>query len=453
MNKDIQYILNLIDGYLVGGCVRDYIMNLEPHDFDIASPHTPQELISIFDKYNIRWIPTGIQYGTITILYNNSEYEITTFRSDGNYSDGRRPDSVTFSTNIEDDLSRRDFSLNSIAMDKNKNIIDPFDGINDINNKIIRCVGNPNERFKEDALRMLRAIRFATRFNFDIENNTFEAILKNVHLLKNVSNERIKTEIEKTILVANSIVDIDRFKYLKIFEVIFPEITKMYNFKQNNPHHAYDVWEHTIRSVTYIENDPILKWTMIFHDIGKPNTYSIDDKGIGHFYDHQYESVKIAKKFMTEFKFSNKEINTISTLIEYHMLFHNNIGKKGLRKYIGKLGINNVYNLLKVFVADSKASFYSGNTYELETLQKKYKHYKEMIDEIINEKDPVRISDLAINGNDLKSLGFVGVEIGEALRFALNVVINDPNSNAKYNLIQILLKQFKIHNQKGWINE
>lgn len=294
--------------YVVGGCVRDSILNRKPQDWDISSSAKPEQVKEIF--YDMGVIETGIKHGTVSVIINHNPYEVTTFRCDGEYKDNRRPDTVTFVSDIDIDLSRRDFTINALACgcEDSSEVIDLFGGIEDIKNGIVRCVGEPEKRFSEDALRILRALRFASVLGFDIDNKTSIAIHKQRDLLKNISVERIMSEFKQLVCGINAVSIIREFR--DVIEVFIPEITAMFEFNQNTPYHCYDVWEHTLHSVEMIEPEVDLRFTMLFHDIGKPKVYSEEilenGNSLGHFYAHAKYSEEIAAKILNRLKSDNR---------------------------------------------------------------------------------------------------------------------------------------------------
>ena len=306
---------NGFSAYVVGGAVRDHYLGTVCCDFDIASSARPDQVKSLFADYKI--VETGIKHGTVTVFYNSQPFEVTTFRKDGDYNDFRHPDSVDFTDDIEGDLSRRDFTMNAIAFSPEVGVVDRFNGIKDIENKIIRAVGDANERFKEDALRLLRAVRFAAKTGFSIEENTYKAMLLNKSLLKSVSVERVFDELTKTLLCKNCRKALMEYKEI-IFEVI-PELIPCDGFDQKNKAHAYDVYKHTLYVLENLERrTPTTCWAALLHDIGKPHTLTIDEDGVGHFPKHMEVSTEIAKNVLKRLKASNELIRNVTTVISVH---------------------------------------------------------------------------------------------------------------------------------------
>lgn len=434
---------NGYEAYLVGGCVRDMLMGNTPHDFDITTSATPKEVISIFEKT----IPTGINYGTITVMIDNVGYEVTTFRQDQTYSNGRKPDAVTFGKCIKEDLERRDFTINAIAFNPlNNEIVDPFDGIKDIESKILRAVGNPEKRIKEDALRILRGYRFSTKYNLVIDDDTLIAMKNNLYLInQNVSKERINNELIK--ILENSL-DISDLELLwDVFETIFPVLKETKGYDQKNPHHKSTLDKHIIEAmanVSVLEKKNIdcfkninfaeLRLALLLHDIGKIYTQTFDENNIAHYYGHAEYSSKIAKECLKELKFSNSVINNVTNLIEKHQTTFPSTSKNMI-KFINKNGIENTYGLLAIYYCDKM----SHNT----------PFDKKMFFDLINtikglQLEPMTnfgLKDLAINGNDvIKETNARGKEIGELLNKALEAVLNDEVCNSKKELIKFIKK-------------
>lgn len=418
------------EGFVVGGCVRDSLLNRKPKDWDITTNSRPEETLTVFDEAGYKTIPTGIKHGTITILVENKPYEITTYRVDGNYSDRRRPDNVNFTTSITEDLSRRDFTINAMAYNNSDGLIDPFGGQNDLKKKVIACVGIPDIRFNEDALRMLRAIRFSAELNFNIHSETFLAITKNNELINKISKERIREEFNK-ILISNPKKLIDMLD-TGLLRYILPEFLSCIKVCQDNPYHVYSVDEHILNAVENIENNLILRLTMLFHDIGKPLCKTIDESGKGHFYGHDKISSEIAVVRLNALKYDNTTIKKVRDLILYH---DQKIGdtNKSVRKWLKKFGLDMLLDLIKVKEADIKAQnpiFYH-ERYEI--LQR----IKKNISDIVQNNECYDSKNLAINGSDLIEAGFTeGKEIGLILNGLLDMVIENPELNTKEKLIE-----------------
>ncbi|MBR5512352.1 MAG: CCA tRNA nucleotidyltransferase [Ruminococcus sp.] len=415
--------------YIVGGCVRDTIMGIPIHDYDITTNALPKEIIEVFSGHKV--IPTGIKHGTVTVLHNNEPFEITTFRIDGEYTDSRRPDNVIFTASLYEDLARRDFTMNAIAMDMNGNIYDPFCGEEDIRNGVIRCVGNPTERFTEDALRILRAIRFSSILGFDIEENTSDAIHTLKTRLNNISSERIFVELMK-LLAGKKCVSI-LLEYRDIIGQIIPELVPAFDFEQHSPYHKYNVYEHIVRSVNAVPRNingaDVLRLTMLLHDVGKPDTFKLDENGRGHFKGHAKVSAEKAKDILQRLKTDNKTLNTVYDVIYLHS--DKIDSEKYIKRIINKIGFDKFLLLIEAKKADNSAK-HSFVLAEIEELD----GFINTARRLVEENACMHISDLAINGTDLMELGFKGKDIGECLNSALQLIIDEKLVNSREKLLE-----------------
>jgi len=418
------------EAYMTGGCIRDEYIDLIPKDYDLTTSATPDQIMKVFHDYHI--IPTGIKHGTVTIMIDDIPYEVTTFRKDGQYSDGRHPDSVEYTTSLLDDLSRRDITINAMASNGSE-IIDPYGGREDIKNKIIRCVGDPNERIAEDALRMLRIVRFASRYEFRISYETFNAIVYNGSLLLNVSKERIRDEFNKIIMTKFGL---DTLVYTNLMDIIYPEFLKLFKIKQNNPYHIFDVGKHTLLGVRNSnKKDLRVKLALFLHDLGKADTRTTDENGIDHFKYHAKFSVTKAQKFLKEYKYDNKTTEDVLTLIKYH-----DIEFIPEKKYVKRM-LNNIGQELLALLCDVKIGDISAQNPDFFDQRKsEVLKFLEIIDEIIKEESCFQIKDLAVNGYDMIELGLRREEIGFALNKLLEVVIDGVIENNKEDLINYLIK-------------
>lgn len=414
--------------FYVGGCVRDTVMRREINDVDIATDAPPEQIMSVFCGYKV--IPTGLKHGTITIINCGIPFEITTFRIDGSYTDSRHPDSVTFSRSIYDDLSRRDFTVNAMAMDKDGNIIDPFGGIDDIKNMIIRCVGDPTSRFSEDALRIMRAVRFASQLGFEIESETAASVDLMKERLSNISRERIRIELDKLICGKNAASVM--LKYRELIGVVIPEIRPCFDFEQHSQYHRYNVYEHIVRSIEKAPRDSLtLRRALLLHDIGKPCTFKIGEDRHGHFKGHAQTSEIMARKILKDLRYDNKTIDLTCTLIALHS---NKIeSERQIKRMISQLGIDVFILLMEMKKADNSA--------KMEFVFKE----NDLLDEHIrtakrleNEGCCMSLSRLAVNGRDLTALGFQGPEVGAALNELLELVIDGKLPNEKTLLIKYI---------------
>ncbi|NLM48980.1 MAG: CCA tRNA nucleotidyltransferase [Epulopiscium sp.] len=414
------------EAYIVGGCVRDLLMGRIPNDWDITTSAKPEEVKKIFPKT----YDTGIAHGTVTVILNGAHFEITTYRIEGKYEDYRRPKEVTFTRNLEEDLSRRDFTMNAIVYHPQEGFMDPVEGIKDIKNKMIRCVGEPSKRFEEDALRMLRAIRFSAQLDFEIEEKTLEAIKGHAALITHISAERIKDELDKMLMASYT----DRLILLYetgLLKYILPELDKCFAVEQNHPHHVDNVGIHTLKSVGLVDKNLNLRWTMLLHDIGKANCKETDEKGIDHFHGHVRESVRLTKDIVKRLKFDKKSSSHIIKLIDWHDERIKK-DKRAVKEVLSQIGEEAFLDLLKVQLADSRAQNPKYIKEKEEQLQSLYEVYKE----IKENNECFLIKDLAVNGEDLIRLGIKeGKEIGELLKQLLELVIENPDQNNKESLL------------------
>lgn len=431
--KDILVQLNSngFKVYAVGGCIRDTLLGIEPKDWDICTNAIPNEVKKVFQNEKI--IDTGLKHGTVTLVRNNIPYEITTFRADGNYSDGRHPDSVSFVSSLQEDLSRRDFTINALAADKTGSVIDCFNGVNDLKNNIIRCVGNPYERFGEDALRILRALRFSAKYYFRIDENTSKAIHSCCHLIKNVSAERITAEFCKIIKNSNSNL---LMEFSDVISEIVPEVTPCIGFNQNNSHHIFDVYQHSVKAIEFAQHNLELRLSLFFHDIGKPETYIIDEKGVGHFPNHAIVGAEMTEKIMKRMRFDNITIRNVVELVKYHDTVIQTT-PAFVRRLLNKYGNTQSKQLINVVKCDKRAQ--SQNKDSERTL-KDVSLLSEIIKKEISKKHCFSLKNLAVNGEDIKCLGVKeGPNIGKILKRLLAFVLNNPGKNQK----DILLAEAK----------
>ncbi len=409
---------NNYKAYVVGGCVRDSILNKQPKDWDVSTSATPDEVKILFKKT----IDTGIKHGTVSVVLNNSVTEITTFRT------GIEQKNKSLIT----DLSYRDLTINAIAFHPSEGLFDPHSGVEDINNAIIRAVGNPDYRFMEDPLRMLRAVRFCALLGFDIDKTTLEAIKRNKELIKNISQERIRDELSK-ILMSERPLAFTILRETSILKYILPEFDVCFDITQNHPYHVFNVATHSLVSVSAIEKKDFLKWTMLLHDTGKALTKSTDVEGIDHFYSHQEKSVEITKTVLERLKFDNKTIAKVCHLVKYHDK-RIKPDYSSVRRAASTIGADHFLDLLKVQEADQKGQ----NPKLLETRRQDLYKIKEIYTEIIKNSQCLSIKDLQIDGTDLINLGFAqGKEIGYILQKLLDTIIDKPELNTREELLKI----------------
>lgn len=414
------------EAFVVGGCVRDSIIERSPQDWDIATSAKPEEVKKIFAKT----VDTGLKHGTVTVLLDDESYEITTYRIDGRYINNRKPESVEFTTSLEADLSRRDFTINAMAYNPAKGLIDPFEGLEDIEKKQIRAVGKAEQRFEEDALRMLRAVRFSAQLGYSIESHTLEAIKQKSFLISNISGERIRDELNK-ILAANPM-SFDLLHSTGILKEVLPELELCFDTMQNNSYHVYNVGLHSLHAASSIENIPVLRWTMLLHDIGKPDTVSTDSQGINHFYMHQKVSAKKAEQVLQRLRFDNASIAVVKKLILEHDRRIDG-SEKSVRKAVAAIGADLFEAWLQVRRADIKAQ----NPDKAQLSMAKLDTIEEIYRKIISEKQCLTMKDLAVSGKDLMDMGFPeGKRLGEVLQRLLEAVLEQPELNEREKLLE-----------------
>ena len=430
-----NYIIHTLEecgheAYIVGGCVRDSILGVTPHDYDICTSALPEEVICVFDRSIV--IPTGLKHGTVTVVIDDTNYEVTTFRIDGQYSDNRHPDNVEFTRNLVEDLKRRDFTINAIAYSERTGLIDPFHGIDDIENGVVKCVGSPDERFSEDALRVLRAIRFAAQLNFAIEPDTGKSIHALSYLLKNISVERINSEFCK-VATSNHFAEYVR-RFRDIFEIFIPELRYLFGFEQNNPYHEFDVFEHTLHAVEKCpSNELTTRLAIFFHDFGKPHCCQEDEDGTRHFRGHGKVSAELTDTIMRRLKFNNQTKNDVTELVFYHdaQLV---VSRKQIRRWLNKIGEKQFRRLLDVKVGDTRGQRENNDNDERVLI---IPDILRLLDEILRERECFRMKDLAVSGKDLLEMGFVqGKELGAVLQELLNMVIDGKAENNRDELSQ-----------------
>ena len=425
--KAAQHIIEVLqnngyEAYVVGGCVRDTLLGRLPKDWDITTSALPQQVKALFP----RTIDTGIQHGTVTIMIDKEGYEVTTYRIDGDYEDGRHPKEVTFTPSLLEDLKRRDFTINAMAYNDKDGLVDLFGGRQDLKDKRICCVGNPVERFNEDALRMMRAVRFAAQLGFTIEENTFLAIQQLVQNLKKISAERIQVELSKTLISDHP----EFFKQMYesgITTVVLPEFDACVGVPQNSRYHCYDVSEHILKVVELVPPVLYLRLAALFHDIGKPVVRTTDELGFDHFKNHANESCKLAKGILKRLKYDNDTSKKVLHLIKWHDCFLET-KKSALRKMISKVGLDIFPDLLILMQADAMSKHPTHIEESLQNLDKVEIAYEQ----IVADHECLTLHDLAINGNDLKRLGVKqGKQIGLLLNELLTEVLENPENNTK----------------------
>ena len=421
------------EAYFVGGCVRDSLMNRPCNDFDITTSAKPLEIEEALNRKGIRYFETGLKHGTVTAVIDGEAFEITTYRTDGEYLDARHPENVVFVSDLSEDLSRRDFSINALAYNAKDGIVDKFGGIDDIKKGIIRTVGNPDKRFNEDALRIMRALRFASTLGFIIESETADSIHKNAELLNNISSERIYSELMKLLLGVNCEKILLEFK--DVIGVIIPELIPCFSCEQNTKWHLYDVYTHIVKSVSYCENKDYLRLAVLLHDIGKPQCKTTDSNGVDHFFGHPQRSVEISEAVLKRLKTSREYTKKILKLIEIHDKKISPTGES-IKFWLRALGEDLFFDFMEVKLADMKSHNlqYAGESLVL------FEEIKRLANEIISNNEPYRICDLAIGGNELVELGYRNAEIKNELEKLIVDVSKNPRLNTKEILKDIAKK-------------
>lgn len=434
--ENVKYIISKLEkagyeGYAVGGCVRDTILSKQPDDWDITTSASPLQVKALFP----RTIDTGIQHGTITVLIDKTGYEVTTYRIDGEYEDSRHPKEVIFTSDLLEDLKRRDFTINAMAYNDRTGMVDEFGGIKDLEAGIIRCVGNPKERFTEDALRIMRAVRFSAQLGYKIEENTQKAIAELSPNLQNISVERINTELTKLLLSSHP--DYLRDAYtMGITSVVMPEFDQIMEMPQNNPHHCYNVGEHTLHALTKVSSDKILRFAVLFHDFGKAQTKTTDEDGVDHFYGHAEVSAELTDRIMKRLRFDNDTMHKVIKLVKYH---DNKIETtpEAVRRAVAKLG----EELFPLLLDIKQADFMAQSEYKRQEKEENLNSIRSLYEQMKQKKECVSLKTLAVNGNDLIQNGMKpGKEIGDQLAVLLDIVLKDPEKNNKEYLLSIIRK-------------
>lgn len=441
----ILTILNILleedkEAYFVGGCVRDMIMDREVHDYDITSNALPEELLSIFQMHHYQTIPTGLKHGTITIISNQQPVEITTYRIDEEYENHRSPSNVTFTRSLIEDLKRRDFTMNAIALSIEGEMIDPFHGLQDIQHHIIRCVNEPSTRFQEDALRILRALRFSCVLDFKIDERTWTAIQQYASLLTHISKERIRSEFDK-LLLGNKENTLTLLKDSFVLPYIIKGIEQLYDYHQATPWHKYDIFTHTDIALNHTSGYPLeSKLAIIFHDIGKPYCESFDEQGIAHYKKHALVSERFAIQQLKELKYDNKTITKVAKLILYHDYYVTE-KRSTLRRYSSKFDNHLQFSLqaLDIQIADDLAKNLEKSQEKIDIILR----CKEILVQMDKEKDLLSIKDLNLSGLDLQALGLKGKDIGDMLKLLYDYVLEDPTRNSKDTLLSFTMKRLK----------
>ncbi len=427
------YVLNVLDAleqnnhksYLVGGAVRDLLLCKQPKDYDITTSALPEQVKSIFSHV----VLTGEKHGTVTIVTGGGDVEVTTMRKDGVYKDNRHPESVKFTDNIVKDLSRRDFTINAMAY--NNKLIDPFGGAKALRAGEIIAVNNPDERFQEDALRMIRAIRFASQLCFIINAETFDAIKRNKDLICNISAERIRDELCKIIISDCPSMGIKLLHTSGLLEIILPEISNMVGFDQCNPYHNKNVFDHTLLVMENTSNDLISRLAALLHDVGKPKTFSLDEDEVGHFYKHHMVGADMTKDILHRLRFDTKTIDTVCLLVKEHMIRE----VPNVKRFINRVSVENLDKLFELQIADIRACAPPHDISHILNTQKE-------VEKILTEKQPLTVKDLKIDGYDLIAMGMQpGKQMGKMLNDLLELVLDNPKLNERNTLLKYVRRE------------
>ena len=421
---------NGYEAFVVGGCVRDFLLGITPDDYDVTTNAKPIQIKQCLSDYKV--IDTGIEFGTVTVISDGIPVEVTTYRIDGEYNDNRRPENVAFTASLEEDLKRRDFTVNAMAYNPMTGFVDLFNGKDDLKKGIIRAIGNPTERFNEDGLRIMRAIRFASRYDFIIEEKTSEAIHNCRNLLKNIASERIAVELNK--LLCGKCEAVLR-EYPDVLSVFIPELDKCVGFEQHTKYHNKDVYEHIIATVAAIEPVKHLRLAMLFHDMGKPEYFTMDENGTGHFKGHAIGSCEIAERVLKNLKYDNETTRKVLELIKSHDILIEN-RENLIKRYLNRYGVDMFRDIIAVHIADD-----IGKSPEYQDRIETYRDVLLTVEKILDEQLCFSLKDLAVNGNDIKKLGFKGKNIGAVLNFLLDMVIDGKCKNERKELLDKAEKQ------------
>ena len=443
-------VLNLIDrleqagysAYAVGGCVRDSLLSLEPHDWDLCTSALPEQMLEVFRGEHVA--ETGLRHGTLTGIVDHVPYEITTFRTDGDYTDHRHPDSVSFVGDVAGDLARRDFTVNAMVYSPRTGLVDLFGGREDLARRVIRCVGVPRERFREDALRILRALRFASVYDFSLDPETGKALRELAPTLENVAAERIREELFK-LLCGPGAGRILR-AYPDVMSVIIPDLRPMIGYDQRNHHHHFDLWEHTVQAVENVPPEPALRLTMLLHDTGKPAVCMLDGKGEAHYRGHQAVSAEIADRVTEALRCDRETRDRVVLLVRNHDIPLRtesgavNLDRSFLLRRLNRFGEKDLRALIRIHRADRIATGYSTREREDQRMAERLA----ALDALLAERPCFTLRDLAVNGRDMQAMGLRGPAIGDALRRLLDAVMDGTVPNEEASLKDFVTKFIKI---------
>lgn len=425
------------EAYLVGGCVRDSLLGKAPKDFDICTDALPEQTTDCLTKAGAKLFDTGIKHGTVTAIIDSEPYEVTTYRVDGEYLDSRRPSSVRFTASLREDLARRDFTINALAYHPSGGLTDCYGGREDLEHGIIRCVGDPSARFGEDALRIMRALRFASTYGFAIEEQTAKSIHTQKALLTKIAAERLSAELLR--LLCGDSAEAVLKEYIEVIGVFIPELLPMVGFKQHNSHHFLDVWEHTAKSVGACPHDPCVRLAMLLHDMGKPHCFTRDVDGVGHFYGHAKHSTELTAVITRRLKLDNETSRTVKTLVSLHDA-ELVAGEKAVRRWLNRLGEEQLRRLIAVKTADvlAQSPRYRG------TRLAKLSQFEQTLSLVLEEAQCFCLRDLAVNGRDLMAAGVPqGAAIGRCLDRLIGMVIDGELPNDREPLLAALTETDK----------
>lgn len=433
--QPVRRALSMLSGegfaaYAVGGCVRDMVLGTAPHDYDLCTAAMPEEMQRVFCQE--RTLETGLKHGTLTVLMDGMPLEITTFRVDGDYTDHRHPDGVSFTRRVEDDLARRDLTINAMAYSPAEGLIDPFNGERDCRAGVIRCVGEPERRFGEDALRILRALRFSARLGFPIEENTAKALREMRETLHAVSAERIAAELNGLLIGKDAHGVLAEFP--EVLFTVLPELSAMADCPQHCVYHDMDVWEHTLKAVEYSPREPLLRWAALLHDCGKPKCHTRDAEEHDHFPSHQQAGAEMAREMLHRLKMPARVIDDVSELVRWH---DTKLAEKDMQWLLSQLGPEQTARLLQLRRADLLAHA----PWVAREAEADYKALYEKMEALLRDGACISLSQLAVNGRDVAALGIRGPQIGETLTRLLDMVTKDEAENDRETLLRLAQRE------------
>ena len=418
--------------YAVGGCVRDSLLGVTPGDWDLCTNAFPQTVMALFS--DVPCIPTGLQHGTVTLMQDGHPLEITTYRTEGGYTDARHPDEVRFVSSLREDLARRDFTINAMAYHPDEGIVDPFDGRDDLQRRLLRCVGVPTERFREDALRILRGLRFSSVLDFSLETETKNALIAEAEGLLRVANERIREELDRLLLGGNVASVLTEFS--SVLAVVIPELRDAIGFDQHNRYHDRDVYQHTVAAVAQSSKTLTVRLALLLHDIGKPQTFSVDEDGCGHCYSHATVGEEIARTVLTRLRYDHHTVERVSLLVRYHDVVLQNTSAF-VKRWLNRLGEYGFREWLLVKEADCRAQA----PFVIEERLGELSQISALLDQILADQACFSLKDLAVNGTDILAMGIpAGKRVGEILNALLDEVIEERLPNDRETLLRAIMK-------------